>query len=266
MDLPQTLAELISQSHRRLGRRILVGLAGPQGSGKSTLAKALPDLLAKLSLRTAVLALDDFYLAHAERQSLATRVHPLLATRGPPGAHEISLIEHVVDRLLAGETAAVPRFDKATDDRTATSVVSGPVDVVLLEGWCVGAIPQPDADLAAPVNSLERELDPDGVWRRFANDALGAYQPLFSRTDLLIQLRAPSFDTVAGWRWEQEAKLRDERGDDPASRIMTRDEVERFIQHYERITRWMFAEMPSRADVVVDLDADRQVVEITLSS
>ena len=69
----------------------MVGLTGPQGSGKSTLAAKLPPLLAARGLRSAVLALDDLYLTHAERRRLAADIHPLLATRGVPGTHDVAL-------------------------------------------------------------------------------------------------------------------------------------------------------------------------------
>ena len=38
---------------------------------------------------------------------------------------------------------------------------------------------------------------------------------------------------------------------------MSSDEVARFVAYYERLTRWMLSEMPSRADWVVTLDAER---------
>src|SRR5262249_19745574 len=131
--------------------------------------------------------------------------------------------------------------------------VSGPVDVVLFEGWCVGARPQPTAALLAPVNDLERHEDADGRWRTFVNTALdGAYRPLFARLDRLVMLAPPGFAVVAGWRAEQEAKLRARTGQG-----MGADEIARFVAHYERLTRWILEEMPSRADRVFPLAADR---------
>ena len=260
-DLSEILLGLVAMRRQKLRRTILVGLAGPQGSGKSTLANRLSARLRDAGLRPAVLSLDDFYLTRAERQALAADVHPLLAVRGPPGTHDLALLEAVVDRLLAGRSVTIPQFDKALDDRAPVSR-EGPAraGVVLLEGWCVGALRQDSAALAEPVNALEREADPDGVWRRFVNESLAAYEPLFARLDLLIQLRAPSFDTVADWRWEQEAKLRAATADDPNSRVMDEAAIRRFVQHYERITREMF-EKP-RADLVVDLDADRRLLAL----
>ena len=38
---------------------------------------------------------------------------------------------------------------------------------------------------------------------------------------------------------------------------MAAADIPRFVAHYERLTRWILAEMPARADWVVTLDADR---------
>ncbi|HEX5377408.1 MAG TPA: kinase, partial [Phenylobacterium sp.] len=141
--------------------------------------------------------------------------------------------------------------------------VLAPVDVILFEGWCVGARPQPPQALAEPINALERLEDPEGRWRAYANDALaGPYRALFDRLDLFVLLQAPSFEVVLEWRREQERKLRERlarEGADPG-RAMSDEAVARFIAHYERITRWILDEAPGRADIVVRLDAGRRAV------
>lgn len=241
-------AQAIALCHAELGRRIVVGLAGAQGSGKTTMAERLAGALGGRGLRTAVLALDDFYLTRAQRDALARRVHPLLATRGVPGTHDLDLLNAALDALLAGRPASLARFDKAADDRAAGLRVEPPADVVLLEGWCVGARPQPAEALAAPVNALEREHDPDGRWRRWVNARLeNEYAALWRRLDLRLLLRAPSFDVVARWRGEQEAHL--------GPRAMTAPQLAGFIAHYERITCWMLGDCP--ADLVIALDEAR---------
>ncbi len=243
----------VAGRHTALGRPVLVGLAGSQGSGKSTMAPRLAALLADRGLHTAILALDDFYLTRAERAMLSQDVHPLLATRGVPGTHNVGLLSDALDVLLAGGSAHVPVFDKANDDRAGSRTVAGPVDVVLLEGWCVGALPQPAVELAEPVNALERFEDADGIWRRWVNDRLATgYTGLFGRLDLTVVLRAPSFAVVERWRGEQEAHLGD--------RAMPPAALARFVQHYERITRAMLAGEP--ADLIVDLSAERVPVAI----
>jgi D-glycerate 3-kinase len=257
------IAERIGAIDRH-GAPVVVGVTGPQGSGKSAAAGALALLLHDRGLRTAVLSLDDLYLTLAERRRLAADVHPLFATRGAPGTHDVALGMAVIESLgRAGETA-VPRFDKAADDRrdpAGWDVVAGPVDVILFEGWCVGARPQDEAALTQPGNELERMRDPYGTWRRYANAALaGPYQDLFAAIGFQALLRAPSFDAVLGWRLEQEHKLRERRGGGQSDA-----EIAVFIQHYERLTRHIDAEMPGRADVVVQLGAEREVVEVTQS-
>jgi D-glycerate 3-kinase len=248
----------------RQGSPLVIGVTGAQGSGKSAAAGALALLLQDRGRRTAVLSIDDLYLTLAERRRLAVEVDPLLATRGVPGTHDVALGLAVLDSLgRAGETA-IPRFDKGKDDRRDRAdwdVIAGPVDVILFEGWCVGARPQPDAALVQPINELERTRDADGRWRHYANSQLaGPYQALFGRIGFQALLRAPSFDAVLGWRQEQEHKLR--QGDPDAGQSDAQIAV--FIQYYERLTRWIDAEMPSRADALVQLGPQRQVRTVSL--
>jgi len=241
-------------------RPILVGLCGAQGSGKSHTAARLVDRVNQAGHRAVALSIDDFYLGHADRQRLGREVHPLLATRGVPGTHDLPLADATLSALLAaGEDSSVPlpSFDKSRDDRAPRDQWrdhAGRCDVVILEGWCVGATPEPAAALAGPINALERDEDADGRWRRFVNDQLaGPYARLFARIDLGILLRAPSFDQVLGWRTEQEAKLARTPGAPPP---MDAAALARFIAHYERITRHILAEEP--AEIIVPIGPDRK--------
>ncbi|MET0272196.1 MAG: kinase [Phenylobacterium sp.] len=237
-------------------KTVTLGLCGSQGAGKTTIAAMTKRLLEERGLTTVALSLDDFYLSKEARQRLAKEVHPLLATRGPPGTHDVALAGAVLDQLRAKGKVSLPRFDKATDTREPRGrweTIASPVDVVIFEGWCVGAVAQGEAALATPVNDLERTEDPDGVWRHYVNDQLdGPYQKLFERLNELIMLKAPSFEVVQAWRAEQEAKLVARTGSGMDAATLTR-----FVAHYERLTRWILAEMPGRARWVVDLDADR---------
>lgn len=242
------------------GRPVLVGLCGAQGSGKSTTAQRLAARLADAGRRVAVCSLDDFYLTRIERAGLAQAVHPLLATRGVPGTHDLDLMNATLDALLsatADRSLRLPLFDKAADDRADPArwpVQQGPVEMVLLEGWCIGAGPQARDALDQPVNRLEEEEDAAGVWRGFVNDQLaGPYAQLFARLDLRLMLRAPDFACVQGWRAEQEAGL--SRAAQGARAPMTPTELARFIAHYERITRQLLADPP--ADLIAELDQQR---------
>ena len=259
MSLAEDLHERILAWRDQTAGLFVLGICGAQGSGKSTLVADLAQRLAAAGLRVATLSLDDLYLAKAARQALAGKVHPLFATRGVPGTHVVALGLATIDALARGEPAALPRFDKGRDDRAPErDWPRAPADtqVLLLEGWCLGAAPQPAADLALPVNALEADEDPDGTWRGHANTALARdYPALWARIDRLIFLAAPDWEVVAAWREQQEAELRQR-----APAAMSPTEVTRFIQHYERLTRWMLAELPDRADLSLRLDHARRVI------
>lgn len=258
------LAERLATRIRQSDSLVVIGLCGAQGSGKSTASAVLAETLNRQNLPTAAMSIDDFYLPHGERQQLARRVHPLLATRGVPGTHDVELAQAVIESLADAGATQVPVFDKATDDRRPRALwrgVEGPLRAVILEGWCVGAKPEPAARLATPVNALERDEDGEGRWRGYVNEALeGRYAALFARLSPMVLLAAPSFEVVLAWRTEQEHKLRQrlarEGGD--GSRVMSDAQVARFISHYERITRHILEEMPARADHLIALDADRR--------
>lgn len=266
--LHRPLAARIATEARAAGRCWVVGVCGTQASGKSTLCAVVARLLEEAGLAAAVLSIDDLYLTHEARQALARDIHPLLATRGVPGTHDVELGLQLLDALARSGEVRLPRFDKARDTRRPQAEwdrFAGPADVVLFEGWCVGARPQAEAALAAPVNDLEREKDPEGLWRRHANARLaGPYQALFGRLDRLVLLQARGFETVLGWRREQEAKLRRRlaSGGEDLSRTLDEAALARFVAHYERLTRHILAEMPQRADVLARLGADRELLEL----
>ena len=267
-DLAQRLhlpmARCVADWARTRGRpTLVVGICGPQGAGKSTLTLLLTRLLEAQGLRTANLSIDDLYLPREARERLARTVHPLLLTRGVPGTHDPALGLALLDALARPGATALPSFDKAVDDRAPPAtwpVFEGPADVVLLEGWCVGARPQPSSALVAPVNALEANEDPLGVWRAFANTALAdAYHPLFARLDRLVLLTAPDFETVRAWRGEQETRLRARltaEGRD-AGRTMDAAALDRFLSHYQRLTQWIAEDLHRIADIEVRLDERR---------
>ncbi len=264
-ELHVPLARYVAQRARADSRPLCVGLCGAQGSGKSTTARILTRLLAGEGLSALALSIDDFYLPREQRALLGQSVHPLLVTRGVPGTHDVPLALATLGSLREGRATALPAFDKATDQRTPVSTwhsVRGPFDVLILEGWCVGALPQTAAELQTPVNELERDCDPDGTWRRYVNDNLThRYQQWFALLDTLILLAAPSFDVVYGWRREQEQQLSLQTAGANESRVMNDAQLRRFVAHYERLTRHILEEMPQRADVVVPLDMQRRATQ-----
>lgn len=256
------LCEQLAQRRAGQSKPLVVGVNGSQGSGKSTVCVFIKLLLeAEYQLPCAVLSIDDFYLSRAAREGLAENCHSLLKTRGVPGTHDVDLAINTLESLLSGEAAAIPRFDKSCDDLLPKTQwpLQQPVEIIIFEGWCVDAIPQPVAQLEQAVNQLERDEDSGGEWRRFVNETLGGdYQRLFSFIDYRLMLKAPSMDAIFEWRSLQEQKLAKKVGYDAVG-IMNAEQIKRFIQHYQRLTEWLLQEMPERADTVLLLSTDHTV-------
>ncbi|MET0582675.1 MAG: kinase [Pseudoxanthomonas sp.] len=234
-------------------------LAGLQGSGKSTLAAQIAALAHARGRSVAVLSIDDFYLPRDRRQRLARQVHPLLATRGPPGTHDLALALETLAYLHAGRPTRLPRFDKLADDRLPTAqwpVQDLRCDFVLLEGWFLKTPPQTVEELAQPINALERDEDPDGRWRSWCNTALAdGYPALWRSIDAMWFLQGPDFDVVPDWRWQQEQSL---QAAHPTRTAMTRAQVGRFVQLFERVSRQALRTLPAIADKTVVLDEQRR--------
>lgn len=266
MSADPLLVDLLEETARtliqRLKRPVRIGLSAAQGSGKSTLATAWT----KANPRVAHFSLDDIYLNTAARKALADRVSPLFKVRGAPGTHDLDLGKRTILQLEAArgrDATPLPRFDKVADQPVkppAWPRYPGTPNVILIDGWCVGALPEPDDALVDPINALEEKEDANGAWRGYANAQLaGPYAAFFERLDAIVALQAPAFDVVARWRTEQEASLRGVRVEGLPPEV--RANVARFVLHYERITRSMLAG-GRRAEIVVRLDENRAVLDI----
>lgn len=254
-------------------RPVLIGIAGAQGSGKTTACKLLE---AANRPRFAYFSLDDVYLTKAERIWRADNVSSfsairnedgafevshrprpvierLLLTRGPPGTHDIDLAKRLIASLQNGQPTKLPRFDKALDDRAPEDTwptYEGEAEAILVDGWCLGATPPP---ASTPLNDVEEE-DVEGIWRKETETQLRkVYAPFFAGFDAIVYLKPPSWEIVRAWRGQQEEQL--------LGRALTAEEgakLDRFLMHYERITRHMMAGGHT-ADVVVELAEDRSV-------
>jgi D-glycerate 3-kinase len=236
-------------------------IAGLQGTGKSTLSAQMAQRASAGGRQVIALSIDDFYFGHATRQELGRKVHPLCATRGAPGTHDVALACNVLDALRAGRAVALPRFDKIADDRLPpeTWPVVEHADLVILEGWFLEVPAQAPSELVQPLNALERDEDPQGTWRTWSNDALARdYPPLWSRLDRLLLLQGPGFEIVPRWRWQQEQTL---QAAHPGRHAMTQAQVERFVQFFERVSRQALRTWPSVADRTIRLDAQRHPID-----
>ena len=235
---------------------LTIGIGGAPGTGKTSLAQALSDAFQG----TQILSLDDYYLPRAERRRLADSVHPLLASRGVPGTHDIGLLcEHLARlREPRHEAFEVPLFDKQRDDRdprTRHIEAGRQPSLVILEGWIVGAPPQDDADLSIPVNALEAEKDPDGRWRKWVNRALRNYElGLSPLLDVRWHLLGPDWETVIDWRWQQEQQ-QERRW------LTSREEVERFLAPYQRLCDHVRDHAREWSDRVIRLDRHHRLID-----
>lgn len=254
---------------------LVIGIQGCQGSGKSTLAKILKTLLeSNAGLTTAVLSIDDFYLTQAERKKLSEDVHPLLKTRGVPGTHNVALALKTISSLKylsRGKSYKIPQFNKATDDRAPHRdwpSISGPVKVIILEGWCVGVQAQSKEALNTCVNNLESEADSDKTWRNYVNESLeNNYAELFNHLDLLVVLAAPSFQCVYQWRLLQEQKLIEKNRlaetNADLTQTMSPEQIAQFVLHYQRISEHAAATLPQKADWLLSLNEDHKVTKLS---
>lgn len=235
----------------------VIAIVGAQGSGKTTLARAAAERCGGVQI-----SIDDVYLTRARREAMAEEVHPLFLTRGPPGTHDLRMLGRLIKTLGAArpdDKVLLPDFDKRGDDRRPIRewrVFEGRPRAILIDAWCLGALPEDEAGLAEPINALERERDADGTWRRAVNGFVaGSYADLAAQFDAVVFLKAPGFDVVLDWRIQQEADLLKIAPADLPDEERRR--LADFIQYFERVTRSML-DGGVRADVVVGLDPDRQ--------
>ena len=266
---------------RRLSKQpIVLGINGCQGSGKSTTAAFLQHAFETIHhLKVVNISLDDFYLSKAARIEKSKMVHPLFATRGVPGTHDTKLALDTLQKILKGKSPLISRFNKATDDlfpQSKWDQAPEQADIIILEGWFLCARAQEESALLTPVNMLERNEDVDGTWRKHVNAQLKThYQALFNLVDCLVMLKAPSFEAVFNWRLEQENKLakklllsnktknsaiKTNETSAENSGLMSKDEIKRFINYFQRLTENILIEMPERADHCYYLNTERQIV------
>jgi len=271
-DIYLPLAAWIANKH--LNAPLVFGINGAQGAGKSTLSKILKLILTNgFGKSVLIVSIDDFYLSQQRRQSLANTVHPLLKVRGVPGTHDVMLAEQLLADLVQEKLPVqLPIFDKAHDELlpdSAWRTVNEPVDIILFEGWCVGAQPQQSAELSLAINELEQHEDPTCYWRSYVNEQLGdSYQSLFEKIDYLLMMKVPDMASVFDWRLLQEQKLSQRciEQNMQAEGIMSDSQIRQFIMHFERLTRSMLAEMPSRADIVMELNTQHQINTIHVTT
>ena len=255
---------LIKQFPKR-EKPYFICFTGGQGSGKTTLSFFVQKVLNETCNRPAMgFSIDDIYKSQEERRALANNVHPLCYVRGVPGTHDINMGLDLIDQLSRANQdtqTKIPSFCKPEDKHYPIEdwpVYIGKPDFIFFDAWCGGARPLPEEDWLPPLNQLEAEEDPDGIWSKWSNKELSKdYQTLFSLFHVLLMIKVPSMDFVYESRWIQEQTLA-KTVTDPVlkKKIMTRDQVYRFVMHYERLTHYILEELPDFSDIVLSRDGN----------
>ena len=247
-------------------RPYFVGLAGGQGTGKTTISSLIRIILIKyFKLKVFRISIDDFYKTRKERISLSKRIHPMLLTRGVPGTHDINMMLSFFKKVKNKKfkRLKLPTFNKAIDDRSNKKSwyeLNEKPDVVIFEGWCVGAKSEKNNTLKKTINSMEKTKDQKKIWRKYVNYQLKSkYKNLYSQLNCLIYLKAKNFNLLQKWRLKQERKLWIKSKMKSNSKIMSKGDVINFMQTYQRITQNMFRYMPKYASIIFNLNSNHQI-------
>ena len=247
-------------------RPYFVGLAGGQGTGKTTISSLIRIILTKyFKLNVFRISIDDFYKTRKERINLSKRVHPMLLTRGVPGTHDINMMLNFFkkSKIKKFKSLKLPTFNKAIDDRFNKKKwydLKNKPDVIIFEGWCVGAKSENSITLKRTINSMEKLDDQRQIWRKYVNQQLKTkYKNLYSQLNCLIYLKAKNFSLLQKWRLKQERKLWLKSKKNSKLKIMNRGDVINFMQTYQRITQNMFKNMPKYASIIFNLNNNHQI-------
>lgn len=205
------LAHTLTMAREQLHRPLIQGVLGVQGTGKTTLTLILQGILGVMGYRTAGLSIDDLYKTYRDRLHLR-QVDPRLRWRGPPGTHDIDLGIATLDQVRQAtpdQTVYLPRFDKSRHggegDQTDPEPVQG-VDILLFEGWFLGARPLPPELFDQAPEPICTDAD-----RQFARDInaqLAHYLPLWDRLDRLMVLCPEDYRISKAWRRQAEHQMK----------------------------------------------------------
>ena len=250
-------------------RPYIVGLSGGQGSGKTTISSIISIILRKyFKLNVFVISIDDFYKTRKERLILSKKVHPLLMTRGVPGTHDVNIMLDFFRRAKRKKfkSLKLPKFNKAIDDRCNKKLwysVKKRPDIIIFEGWCVGAKAEKTITLKKSINSLEKFKDKELTWRRYVNKQLQSkYKQLYDQLNCLLYINSNNFSLLRKWRIKQEKKLRLKNKRSNSHKIMSNKEVISFMQTYQRVTRNMLKTLPKYASIILNLNTNHQIKSV----
>jgi len=262
-EVQETILPVINYINNNKYNKFL--LSGPQGSGKTTLSKIIELAFERyLNKKILSLSLDDFYYEKKERMKLVKSIHPLLATRGVPGTHDINYLKKIINKFEKQKyPLQLPIFDKLSDTRKKTKKnIKDKCEIMILEGWCVGCPPLSNKYLYMDINLLEKKFDTGKIWRTYYNNNLrNDYSKIFNHFNSIIYLKPPSFSEIFKWRLKQERYLK-KINININSLGMSKKEIANFIQHYEKITKWMTKKMPKKAKLILYINKEQKIMRL----
>ena len=189
----------------------------------------------------------------------------MLLTRGVPGTHDVKMMSNFFKKTKSKKFKKIklPTFNKAIDDRFSKKHwydLRDKPDVIIFEGWCVGARSEKNITLKKSLNYLEKTNDQKLIWRKYVNQQLKSkYKKLYSQLNCLIYLKAKNFNLLQKWRLKQEHKLWLKSKKSSKNKIMSKNDVIKFMQTYQRITQNMFKNMPKYASIILNLNSNHQI-------
>ena len=260
--ISQYIAPIINNIHTSKDKKFII--AGSQGAGKSTLAILFKLALEKIyKKKVMLLSIDDYYFSKKKRIKLSKKIHPLLITRGVPGTHDIVALKNdIINFQKNNFPISTPRFNKLKDDISSKKNIIKNAEILLLEGWCCGSSSINKKYLFQNINRLETIFDKNKKWRQYYNSQLKKdYKKVFSLFDQQIYIQPPSFSYILKWRYAQEKNnaLKSRNKD-----FMNKKDLQKFIQHYEKLTKWMMKTMPAKADILIKIDSNQKIKKVVI--
>ncbi|CAO1637451.1 unnamed protein product [Sympodiomycopsis kandeliae] len=255
MDAAEHIANFVrkqlSQRARPNGRPLIVGMQGPQGAGKTTVTNRLISSLASGSSpsRAVAISLDDFYLDHPELVATAEKYpsNKLLNGRGHPGTHDVTLLTSGLKQLQSCTTdkdvVGIPVFDKSLFNGQGGRLesereIKGPIDVVLLEGWCMGFRPLSEESIVTLRQQTESPSESSTrphFMKHSLEDLLQVNKSLkehdegyYDMIDCFVQLHPQEINYVFEWRLQAEHAMKKSN----CGKGMTDEAVQAFVERY----------------------------------
>lgn len=225
-------------------RPLIIGINGPQGCGKSVLSATFVDLLQRVGLNGVAMSIDDFYLTRDEQVALASKYasNSLLQQRGYPGTHDIELgmrTFRALKNIAATGTVPVPVYDKSKNDGSGDrsppshwKKVSGPLDLIFLEGWMLG------------YSEIPKERIPNEDFLQI-NQMLKKYHAWYRLLDAFVHLMPQQIEYVMDWRVEAEERMK-AQGRSGMSQAEVIAYTRKFIPAYEAYLPRLLVQPPTK--------------------